>query len=379
MANDPYALKGVTPRVEVTDGNRDRPLVLLLHGAKGTILDMVDPAAGPDNNYDHLAPLRPEVAIGQSVYPGIGIWSCCELDDKKDVRSWRDVLRENDFATAAYSQVDPDGLLAAPIEQLVGVVQTLKLPQDGLTIPDGKDLPGAYKPYGRIVLLAHSRGGLLSRAFLKSFPAEATSITTLITLHSPHTGSSLGNLAVDVTGAIEDLRSVLGNVVIDALGWLRDMANAPVYTELGVGSPFLTDLATDELPLKGIEYFTFGGVSVRLTRIKQWVYTLESALPKWRWPPYDHARVETEVPGASPVANSLPDVIEELTEGRGDLLTADSRTRLRFADDTVATHQTNPINHAEALWDPILQQQVLRILGVEIPGGDRPGVPPFWG
>jgi hypothetical protein len=379
MANDPYVLKGVTPRVEVTDGSRDLPLVLLLHGARGSILDMVDPAAGPDNNYDHLAPLRSEVAIGQSEYPGIGIWSCCELDPTKDVRSWRHVLAENNFATAAYSQVDPSDLLARPIKELVEVVRALGMAHDGLSIPDGDELPGKYEPYGRMVLLAHSRGGLLSRAFLKSFPRDAASITTLITLHSPHTGSSLGTLAVSVTAAIEDLRSVLGQVVLDALGWLNDMAKANVYTELAIDSPFLIDLATDELPLKGIEYFTFGGVSVRLARIRQWVYTLESALPKWRWPPYDHARVETEVPGASPVANSLPNVIEELTEGLGDLLTADSRTRLRFADGTVATHQTNAINHAEALWDPILQAQVLRILGVEIPGGERPDVPSFWG
>jgi hypothetical protein len=67
-------------------------------------------------------------------------------------------------------------------------------------------------------------------------------------------------------------------------------------------------------------------------------------------------------------------VIEELSEGRGDLLTADSRTRLPFA----VAHQTNPINHAEALWDPILQAQVLRILGVDVPVDERPEVPSFW-
>ena len=140
------------------------------------------------------------------------------------------------------------------------------------------------------------------------------------------------------------------------------------------GDMSATDLAANEGPLKGMEYFTFGGVSVRLTRVRQWVYTLDSSLPQWRWPPYDHARIETEVPVVSPLADSLPNVIEELTEGLGDLLTADSRTRLSFA-----THRTNPINHAEALWDPILQAQVLKILGVDIPGGDRPGVPSFWG
>ena len=358
--------------IEVEVGDPDRPLVLLLHGTGGSKLDMVDPAApphttyhgttyengGPDNNFDHLAPLRPGVSIGQRSYPGIGVYSCCTLDDKKDVRSWRTVLADNGFSTAVYDQVDPSGYLERPVMQLVEVMQALAK---------------AY-PSKRIVLLAHSRGGLLARSFLKSSPRFAAPVTIVITLHSPHTGSSLATLAVTVRDAIEGLQSVFGDVVRTALGWLLDMADSDAYREMAIGSAFLTDLAADETPLPGVEYFTFGGVSVRLTRVREWVYTLDSAIPKWQWPPYDHTRVETEVPVASPLADSLPNVIEELTEGRGDLLTADSRTRLPFA-----THQTNPINHAEALWDPVLQAQVLRILGVEIPSDERPDVPSFWG
>ena len=368
-----YRFDDVDRKVEVTNGDPDRPLVLLLHGTSGTKLDMIDPTAppgtvyrdveypggGPDNDYDHLAPLRPAVSIGQRSYPGVGVWSCCELDPKLDaVRSWRTVLADNGFWTAVYDQVDNQGLLERPVGELVVVMRRL----------------AKEYPYRRIVLLAHSRGGLLARSFLKSSPRDAAPVTIVITLHSPHTGSSLATLAVTVREAIEALQSVFGSVVTSALGWLLGMADTEAYREMRIGSPFLTELASGEEALPGVEYFTFGGVSVRLARVREWVYTLDSAIPKWQWPPYDHTRVETEVPVASPLADSLPNVIEELTEGRGDLLTADSRTRLDFA-----THQTNPINHAEALWDPVLQAQVLRILGVEIPPGDRPDVPSFWG
>jgi pimeloyl-ACP methyl ester carboxylesterase len=354
-----YAYPDRIGPLDLTDGDPDLPLVLLLHGAMGSKLDMVDPHAGPDQDFDNLAPLKARVEIGPSSYPGIGVYSCCSLDDKLDhVRSWNEVLVANKFSTAVYSQVHNDGLLDEPVKELRAVVQAL----------DGK------YPNKPLVLLSHSRGGLLTRSFLKRFPKDAQTVRTVITLHSPHTGSSLATLAVTVRDAIEGLRDTFGNVVTQALGWLLDRAKSDAFREMAVGSAFLTDLAADEGPLKNIEYFTFGGVSVRLTRIRQWVYTLDSALPQWRWPPYDHARVETEVPGASPLADSLPDVIEELTEGRGDLLTADRRTRLPFAP-----HQTNPINHAEALWDPLLQAQVLKILGVDIPGGDRPGIPSFWG
>ena len=77
--------------------------------------------------------------------------------------------------------------------------------------------------------------------------------------------------------------------------------------------------------------------------------------------------------GGLPVANTLPPTIDELTEGRGDLLTADLRDRLPFA-----MHQTNPINHAEALWHPTIQAQVLNILGVKVPVPPAGGVTSFW-
>ncbi|MDX6400574.1 MAG: hypothetical protein QOF27_1180 [Gaiellaceae bacterium] len=359
MATLDYGYEGRKGPLDVTEGNPDLPLVLLLHGTNGTKLDMVDPHAGPDNDYANLAPLKPRVEIGPSSYPGVGVYSCCTLDDKLDrVRSWNEVLTANGFPTAVYSQVDNDGLLAEPVKELVAVVQALN----------------TKYPNKPLVLLSHSRGGLLTRAFLKAFPKDAVTVRTVITLHSPHTGSSLATLAVTVRDAIEGLQSVFGDIVKQALGWLLHMADTDAFREMAIGSTFLTNLAANEGPLKGMEYFTFGGVSVRLTRVRQWVYTLDSALPQWRSPPYDHARIETEVPIVSPLADSLPNVIDELTEGLGDLLTADSRTRLSFA-----THRTNPINHAEALWDPILQAQVLKILGVDIPGGDRPGVPSFWG
>lgn len=47
----------------------------------------------------------------------------------------------------------------------------------------------------------------------------------------------------------------------------------------------------------------------------------------------------------------------ELTHGIGDLLVTDVAARLPFAP-----HVTNSLNHAEALWDQTLQQQVISIL-----------------
>src|SRR5205823_364724 len=59
------------------------------------------------------------------------------------------------------------------------------------------------------------------------------------------------------------------------------------------------------------------------------------------------------------VVGSIP----ELATG-GDILTTDTGARLPYSP-----HRTNPLNHAEALWDPNLQQQVLGTLSVLRPDG----------
>ncbi len=358
MTSVPYTFDG-DKSVDVDEGtNADRPLVLLLHGASGNASHMTDPTSVLPYDFDNLSPLKSPVDVGASWYPGVGVWSCCQLDEKlQKVTSWRDALRSFGFGTAVYSQVDSTGKLERPVAELVKVMQALS---------------AAY-PRKPMVVIAHSRGGLLTRKFLKSFPKSAEQIHTVITLHSPHTGSELANVADTVSDAVAALEAIGGSVVTDALGWLVAMSRTDAFVEMATGSAFLTDLETDEQALSWIRYFTFGGVSVRLSRVIEWVYTLDSAIPQFRTPPYEHRRVQTEVPVVSPIADSLPNTVPELTEGRGDLLTADARTRLPFA-----THQTNPINHAEALWDAVLEAQVLRILGVDV-SATRAGIPSFWG
>src|SRR5438034_569235 len=102
------------------------------------------------------------------------------------------------------------------LEELVGVMRALE-----------KNYP--EKP---LVVLAHSRGGLLVRRFLKSFPKNAESIVKVITLHSPHTGSNLANIATTVRQLIDDLQAAIGNLAMDALGWLYEIAKADAFKEL---------------------------------------------------------------------------------------------------------------------------------------------------
>ena len=346
----PYVFEDQDKAIEYTDGDPSKPLLLLLHGAGGTISDMTNIDQTPYPHYDYNAPFPPDRDEGWSIYPGVGVWSF-ELDPVKDpLVSWRQILQDNGFATATYGQVDSTGKIQHAEGELVVVINTLNQPPTGLKTPN--------LPAKELVILSHSRGGLLTRRFLRDHANLVPNLTKVITLDSPHQGSELANVADTFSKAIMAFPSSVQQLIQQALGGFVSLVEEPAWQELAVGSAFLKVLQDGETALPGVQYFTFGGISVEVTRVLSWVYTLGSAIPQWHWPPFHHVITLIEVPVVSPVCNSIPPFEDEITNGKGDILTADKRCRLPFA-----VHQTNAINHPECLWNPLLQAQVLAILG----------------
>ncbi len=346
--------------LQVRAGDPNKPLVLLLHGHEGTVLDMADPASRPEDkryHFDFRAPLGPDRDLGWSWYPHVGPYDfhgdrmrSFDPSVPGSIKSWKNALTDGGYGTAVYSQLDPVGPLARPVQELAEVVAHLRT------------------TYPRIVLLGHSRGGLLIRKFLKvnaGNPGLVGPISAAITLHSPHNGTSLLTAVTAVSNILNTLMSHPAPQVRDifnrGLGWLRSLVNSSSLSEMAPGSAFLRDLEAGERAVPGVAYATFGGTSVAFARVKSWSYTPESALAQWRWPPY-HVVIRESVVWPSPIAHSQPiqqmvGSIPEWKQGVGDLLTTDGGARLPFA-----VHRTNHLNHAEAMWDPSLQQQVLSIL-----------------
>jgi hypothetical protein len=64
------------------------------------------------------------------------------------------------------------------------------------------------------------------------------------------------------------------------------------------------------------------------------------------------------VPEILTVLGALAATTPELAHGFGDVLVTNASAHLTFA----ATQTASPLNHAEALWDPTLQSQVIAIL-----------------
>ncbi len=217
---------------------------------------MANPAVHPGRNHDYLVPIPPINDLGWHPGPNFGV-AALELDPLKAVPSWQSALSVEGFGFANYDQVDSTGLLANPVRELAAVVTEVigRLPIDR-----------------KIALVAHSRGGLLARKYLVDNASDAVlrdRLRTLITLHAPHGGTELANIGTVVNTAINEV--VLFDPALDPLlQWVRGQVNEATFTELAVGSPFLTALEAAEAALGApfVPVHTFGGTSTLLSRAR---------------------------------------------------------------------------------------------------------------
>jgi pimeloyl-ACP methyl ester carboxylesterase len=348
-----------------TERRADRDVVLLLHGLGGTKDEWRFPQ-WRDKHWDHTRPPANRDA-GSHFGPPVAPWDVVpELglsDLGTDVRCWSGILKALGHTVISYSQDGNQSTVDVPLRQFEDRIVPF-LRDEVLT----GDLAGK-----RVVVLCHSRGGILVRAYLHRHPDEGSQwISRVLTLCSPHAGTlapgAKERLADDVTllgqavGGPFGLHVLLGRVVAEILGWLDD---TPGARQLRPEDPIFNELAVPgDVP--DIEFRTFGGTSVTYARIYAWHYTPSSYVPNLLDFPdvrFDWTLFPIEIGPVSPMLDALPDALleAEQDQDRGDGLVADDRARLPGA-----RHESVPVNHAEALWDEDLFARVADLLGTPI-------------
>lgn len=370
----------------------DRPVVILLHGLGGDRKDWIDPFQDRNWPYDHRrdheeqdlgAHGRPPIArlpgIDTRYFFSPRFASNGDGVDGSDSRSWWNALIRAGFPVITYSEVS--GLLVpfsqGPVAEFKRFMEALQ--RDVLVDPDYSDRP--------VVILAHSRGGLIARAYLGhrevkadyQAPAEARrfpKISGLITLSTPHRGSQMALLddrIIDflnkVQKVVPDLPNDVGDRLIETLKSKVDAYVGVYGDELEPQSPLYLALQAQEPIVPGVRCISVGGTSSRFLRVYLWTFTPDSLLPRrgasgkleFRW-----KAKPIEAKGASPFPDGLPLKIlglelDEITPGRGDGLTANSRCHFPETFQS-EEHLQVPLSHAEELWDPGLQVEIIRRL-----------------
>jgi pimeloyl-ACP methyl ester carboxylesterase len=235
------------------------------------------------------------------------------LGDAEMKSSFHD-LRDQGFSVLAWSQTRPAGPALIAVEEL-------------------KELVVAYsaKAPAGMVLIGHSRGGLIARRFLQECDA---SIKGIITIATPHKGSSLAKWVVSLSplsAAVKKIMDLSDKEVRTSLHRVITFLSGHEIREMLPGSAFLTALSERRQP--GLFIASIGGTDPALVRI-----------------------------GATPVPNLLAAVLpermipDELRQGRADgFVTAESAVYPRGDE-----HKNFHVHHAGLMFDHGVREYVMK-------------------
>ncbi|MCL5024301.1 MAG: alpha/beta fold hydrolase [Nitrospirae bacterium] len=247
-------------------------------------------------------------------------------------------LGEQGYTVIAWSQKRPAAETAAAVSEL-------------------KEILSKYEEQCRsgVILVGHSRGGLVGRAHLAGGDRK---IRALVTLATPHRGSRMAQWAEHMRPLIALINPLLpdsekGTAAYAAkrvLGFLSSRA----VRELLPDSRFFASL--HDAPRKGVHYLSFGGNDPTLFSIYRKV--IERVQREGR---------ELLIVKARKVF-SFPDILEkivpeslfpdEMKHGRGDGLVSVESARLPWADE----HCDIGVNHAGILFDEGVNLKVTEML-----------------
>jgi len=357
------------PDLTASVGRLDAPVVVLVHGIGGNAQHWTDPISLNPNDtwlFDRNAtPPTHTSGIGSSPPYQAG-----------SVTAWGQTLHDAGISYVVWSQTHPNDLLQYSIGEAATVLTAL---EQHLFAPYEQDIATNGGTVPPLVILCHSRGGLVTRGALKQLgSAGVPHLRKVITLCTPHHGSfmpaladaynntlsntiNFSTLGHDLPGPIAHLvQGRIAPMLADVANHVRQallhtfgvLAEGPGFDELAPASATMQALAQDEQPFPGVQYYAFGGsnpafIDFFLIEAGRAFHLLATASP---WLVEQLARI----PG---VANEFGG-LEELSHGDSAVGPASSH----WPDAYNASYQAFPVNHMQALIDPALRAATLQAI-----------------
>ncbi len=318
--------------ITLIKGNTARPVAIFIHGLgvdKGMWIDPLETRIFAKNvPMKYFAAKQPKVC---SLTTGKKRKKLTIGDIPKRVDTLWDILKDRGFNLVCWSQKRPAGPISAAVEELEEVMRLVR-----------KTFPGRPAAF-----IGHSRGGLVARKFMEKGPPE---IKALITVSSPHSGSSLALLRKYLRPASSALKVILPEnthgTASEVLKRLRDLIEGDASKELLPGSDFFKNLK--DSPAEGISYLSFGGTKTKLLT----VYRCEKRDKKLHPKPF--LTIPDSLLKVFP-ASVLPD---ELKPGKGDFLVSAKSSVLPWALE----HYNVPANHISILWNKKVINKTVELL-----------------
>jgi pimeloyl-ACP methyl ester carboxylesterase len=215
-------------------------------------------------------------------------------------------LRGLGFSVLTWTQSRPSGPINAAVRELRGILQEYpKQAGEG------------------VFFICHSRGGLVARKYLEG-PEKLT--RALITISTPHRGTSMARWAVYISPLASAMTHLLDNFsrkeADTAFRKIAGFLGSSGLRELLPESNFYRELKDEKV--RGVKYVSTGGTNPDLFR------ALAVPLPEM-------------------LAKVVPEKMfpEEMKDGRGDGLVSAESSVLPYADE----HRNFPLNHASIIFN----------------------------
>lgn len=249
-------------------------------------------------------------------------------------RGLMSVLSDAGFSVAAWSQSRPVGPVDFALAELAHVIDAVR----------------RRWPDRPIALVGHSRGGLIARRYLLDLPADSV-IRSLVTISSPHAGTSLAGFARYMRPAAMLLERILPpqdrKQRTAAFSRLAMFFKSRAVEELSPGSGFMRSL---DRPLPPeVRTLSIGGTDPVLFTL----YARVSQNGEWRGIALPDILLKA-VP-----ASRIP---AELTPGLGDGLVSAASARLAEASNNIVGHHNFNCNHIRIAYNKKVQEVILDFL-----------------
>jgi pimeloyl-ACP methyl ester carboxylesterase len=273
-------------------GNDDKPAVVFIHGL-GMDKDIwVNPAKS--RILGGMFPLKFLINIKQS-------------DRKSEkVQTLFDDLKLRGYPVITWSQGRPAGPIQSVLPELDEII----------TLAHSLSEAG-------VILIGHSRGGLIGRKYLLE---KDKSIRSLITISTPHYGTAIARIANYLSPVVSLINPLIPHKEKEsgfiAIRRIFEFFKSKALQELLPDSKFFKTL--NDGPLDWVQYISVGGTNPTLFKYGNFSFPdiFEKVIPEHLYP-------------------------DEIKKGRGDGLVSAESSRILWSDE----HCEFEFNHANILFD----------------------------
>lgn len=247
-------------------------------------------------------------------------------------------LSKKGYTVVTWSQKRPDVPMDSVVRELKEIV----------------DKTRSFTKAG-IILVGHSRGGLIGRKYLMS---RDRVIRGLITASTPHKGTSIAKLARYISPLVSLIRPLFPNrergILSFTIKSISEFLRSKALKELLPDSDFFRSLK--DRPCKGVSYISICGTNPTLFRLYRWKLDVirEDAHMRRILKPEE--------------LFSIPDVFEkviplslypeEMKQGKGDCLVSAESAQIPWYNE----HYTFHVNHAEVLFDKVVRNTIVKAI-----------------